>query len=93
MDKNPQHARFCILQPLSARYCRRTSNYKFIQQKHPNEQIDVVCKACHGKIDTMNVVQMANDFTMGWCIECHRTTEVDMGNTYNRLTLKSFTTS
>ncbi|WP_407500665.1 c-type cytochrome [Elizabethkingia anophelis] len=53
-------------------------------KKHPNEQIDVVCKACHGKIDTMNVVQMANDFTMGWCIECHRTTEVDMGNNYNQ---------
>ncbi|QCX53275.1 c-type cytochrome [Elizabethkingia sp. JS20170427COW] len=52
-------------------------------KKHPNDQIDVVCKACHGKVDTMNVVQMANDFTMGWCIECHRTTEVDMGNAYN----------
>ncbi|MEN2433972.1 c-type cytochrome [Weeksellaceae bacterium A-14] len=52
-------------------------------KKNPNNQIDVVCKACHGKIDTMNVVQMANDFTMGWCIECHRTTEVDMTNGYN----------
>ena len=51
------------------------------------EQIDVVCKACHGKIDTMNVVQMANNFTMGWCIECHRTTEVNMGNTYNQALL------
>lgn len=53
-------------------------------KKNPNNQIDVVCKACHGKIDTMNVVQMANDFTMGWCIECHRTTEVDMNNGYNK---------
>lgn len=53
-------------------------------KKNPDNQIDVVCKACHGKIDTMNVVQMANDFTMGWCIECHRTTEVDMGNGYNK---------
>jgi mono/diheme cytochrome c family protein len=53
-------------------------------RKNPNDQIDVVCKACHGKIDTMNVVQMANDFTMGWCIECHRTTEVDMNNGYNK---------
>ncbi|RQP12282.1 MAG: quinol:cytochrome C oxidoreductase [Chryseobacterium sp.] len=53
-------------------------------KKNPNDQIDVVCKACHGKIDTMNVVRMANDFTMGWCIECHRTTEVDMNNTYNK---------
>lgn len=53
-------------------------------KKNPKNQIDVVCKACHGKIDTMNVVQMANDFTMGWCIECHRTTEVDMNNGYNK---------
>ncbi|TXF75833.1 c-type cytochrome [Chryseobacterium sp.] len=53
-------------------------------KKNPESKIDVVCKACHGKIDTMNVVQMANDFTMGWCIECHRTTEVDMTNGYNK---------
>lgn len=53
-------------------------------KKNPNDKIDVVCKACHGKVDTMNVVQMANDFTMGWCIECHRTTEVDMDNGYNK---------
>ena len=53
-------------------------------KKNPNDQIDVVCKACHGQVDTMNVVSMANDFTMGWCIECHRTTEVDMNNGYNK---------
>ncbi|MCJ8497255.1 c-type cytochrome [Chryseobacterium salipaludis] len=53
-------------------------------KKNPDAKIDVVCKACHGQIDTMNVVQMANDFTMGWCIECHRTTEVDMENGYNK---------
>ena len=53
-------------------------------KKNPDNKIDVVCKACHGKIDTMNVVEMANDFTMGWCIECHRTTEVDMNNGYNK---------
>jgi cytochrome c2 len=53
-------------------------------KKNPDTKIDVVCKACHGQIDTMNVVQMANDFTMGWCIECHRTTEVDMNNGYNK---------
>ena len=53
-------------------------------KKNPEAKIDVVCKACHGQVDTMNVVQMANDFTMGWCIECHRTTEVDMNNGYNK---------
>lgn len=53
-------------------------------QKNPTAKVDVVCKACHGQVDTMNVVQMANDFTMGWCIDCHRTTEVDMNNGYNK---------
>lgn len=52
-------------------------------EKNSNDQIDVVCKACHGKVDTMNVVEMANHFTMGWCIECHRTTKIDMNNGYN----------
>lgn len=52
--------------------------------KNPNPKVDVVCKACHGQVDTMNVVHMANDFTMGWCIECHRTTEIDMNNGYNK---------
>ncbi len=52
-------------------------------EKHKDAPIDVVCKACHGAVDTMNVVQMANDFTMEFCIECHRTTPVDMNNEYN----------
>lgn len=58
-------------------------------KKNPDNQIDIVCKACHGKVDTMNVVQMANDFTMGWCIECHRTTEIDMNNGYNKAYFKN----
>ncbi|MDM1522288.1 c-type cytochrome [Empedobacter sp. 225-1] len=45
---------------------------------------DQTCFACHGRVDEMNEVKMANDFTMGWCIECHRTTEVDMDNEYNK---------
>lgn len=53
-------------------------------KKNPEAKIDIVCKACHGQVDTMNVVHMANDFTMGWCVECHRTTEVDMNNGYNK---------
>ncbi|MDD3773184.1 MAG: c-type cytochrome [Weeksellaceae bacterium] len=42
-----------------------------------------VCFACHGDVSKMNEVKMANQFTMGWCVECHRTTEVDMTNEYN----------
>lgn len=48
------------------------------------KNVEQVCYACHGRVDEMNVVEMANDFTMGWCIECHRATEVDMENGYNK---------
>ncbi len=48
------------------------------------KKVDVVCKACHGQVQEMDKLQMANNFTMGWCIECHRTTEVDMTNNYNK---------
>ncbi len=42
-----------------------------------------VCFACHGDVTKMDELKMANQFTMGWCIECHRTTEVDMSQEYN----------
>lgn len=48
------------------------------------KKVDVVCKACHGQVQTMDKLSMANNFTMGWCIDCHRTTEVDMTNNYNK---------
>ena len=48
------------------------------------KNVEQVCYACHGRVDEMNVVEMANEFTMGWCIECHRATEVDMNNGYNK---------
>lgn len=44
--------------------------------------VDHVCKACHGQVDQMDKVEMANDFTMGWCINCHRSTKVDLDNNY-----------
>src|SRR5690606_2448036 len=30
-----------------------------------------VCFACHGDVSKMDEVKMANQFTMGWCVECH----------------------
>lgn len=48
------------------------------------KNVEQVCYACHGRVDEMNVVEMANEFTMGWCINCHRETQVDMDNGYNK---------
>jgi cytochrome c551/c552 len=36
----------------------------------------IECKQCHGPIDSMEVVKQYSPLTMGWCINCHRETEV-----------------
>ncbi len=38
----------------------------------------VECQTCHGPIETMEVVEQFAPLTMGWCIECHRTTNVNI---------------
>tara|TARA_R110002049_G_scaffold150274_1_gene313432 strand:+ start:1679 stop:2974 length:1296 start_codon:yes stop_codon:yes gene_type:complete len=36
----------------------------------------VECQTCHGPIQEMEIVEQYAPLTMGWCIECHRTTDV-----------------
>lgn len=36
----------------------------------------VECQNCHGKIEEMDVVKQYSTLSMGWCINCHRETEV-----------------
>ncbi|WKN44397.1 c-type cytochrome [Tunicatimonas pelagia] len=35
------------------------------------------CQTCHGEIQEMEVVYQASELTMGWCINCHRETQVN----------------
>ncbi len=43
----------------------------------------VQCEQCHGDVKKMVTVEQQRPLTMGWCIECHRTTPVKMdGNGY-----------
>ena len=37
----------------------------------------VQCQTCHGPIQEMNEVRQLAELSMGWCINCHRTTKVD----------------
>lgn len=38
----------------------------------------VDCQQCHGKVEEMHEVKQFAPLTMGWCVDCHRTTEVPM---------------
>ncbi len=43
----------------------------------------IECQKCHGPIQEMEVVYQNAPLTMGWCINCHRETNVKMeGNEY-----------
>jgi hypothetical protein len=36
----------------------------------------VKCATCHGKVEEMDILQQFNELSMGWCVDCHRDTEV-----------------
>ena len=41
------------------------------------------CQQCHGEVEKMEVIEQRSSLTMGWCIDCHRKTNVaSKGNAY-----------
>ncbi len=43
----------------------------------------IACQTCHGPVETYTVGKQYAPLTMGWCINCHRETKVQMdGNGY-----------
>lgn len=38
------------------------------------------CAECHGNVEEMHIVEQVEDLSMGWCLDCHRKTEVDFEN-------------
>ncbi len=44
---------------------------------------EVECQTCHGPVQEMDVVYQYSNLTMGWCVNCHRETNVNSeGNGY-----------
>jgi len=42
----------------------------------------ITCQTCHGAVETMDVLKQQTNLTMGWCIDCHRKTEIKVDNGY-----------
>ncbi|HYQ56728.1 MAG TPA: cytochrome c3 family protein [Draconibacterium sp.] len=38
------------------------------------------CMQCHGPVEEMDIMEQHSDLSMGWCVNCHRDTEVNFGN-------------
>jgi cytochrome c2 len=44
---------------------------------------NIACQTCHGPVEEMEIMYQYSPLTMGWCINCHRETNVDLkGNGY-----------
>ncbi len=43
---------------------------------------NIECQECHGAIEEMDVVYQKEKLTMGWCINCHRDSKIDLDNPY-----------
>ncbi|MCP4456655.1 MAG: c-type cytochrome [Cytophagales bacterium] len=64
----------------------RVHNLPDLAYFNHSQHVDVAemeCQTCHGPIQEMDVVYQYSNLTMGWCINCHRETDVNTkGNGY-----------
>lgn len=42
----------------------------------------IECQSCHGPVEEMEILYQYSPLTMGWCIDCHRESNVDKDNEY-----------
>jgi len=53
---------------------------KFNHKRHvhrfstPDDRF-VACQKCHGQVDQMEIIEQVSSLSMGWCVDCHRTSE------------------
>ncbi|MGE4346520.1 MAG: c-type cytochrome [Flavobacteriaceae bacterium] len=41
------------------------------------------CQTCHGEVESMEILEQHATLSMGWCVDCHRTTNIKVeGNEY-----------
>ncbi len=52
-------------------------DYVFFSHAQHTAAGKVQCQTCHGPIQQMDEVHQFAPLSMGWCINCHRTTKVD----------------
>lgn len=63
--------------PQSLAWVRVHNLPDFVTFDHrPHVAAGVACAQCHGPVESMTRVRQTSDLTMGWCVNCHRQTQV-----------------
>ena len=74
-----------VNEPKPVKWVRIHNLPDFVYFNHSQhvEVAGVDCQKCHGEIQEMEIVEQHAPLTMGWCINCHRETDVNLkGNAY-----------
>lgn len=58
-------------------------DHAFFNHSQHTKAGNIACQTCHGKVEEMHILKQENDLSMGWCVNCHRDTEINFkGNKY-----------
>jgi hypothetical protein len=74
-----------VTEPIPVKWIRVHNLPDFVYFNH-SQHVSVAgvdCETCHGEVKEMEIVEQNAPLTMGWCINCHRDTDVNFkGNAY-----------
>lgn len=74
--KNPDNGDDKIQGPIEWVRIHNLADHAYFNHAQHVSVGKVECQTCHGKVEEMEVVAQHSPLSMGWCINCHRQTEV-----------------
>jgi len=87
-DPKTQHYNTATAKPVEWVKIHSLPDHVFFSHAQHTKAGKVQCQTCHGPIQEMNEVKQFAPLSMGWCINCHRTTKVNFpdsaGNNGNK---------
>ena len=87
-DPKTSHYNTATAKPVEWVKIHSLPDHVFFSHAQHTKAGKVQCQTCHGPIQEMNEVKQFASLSMGWCINCHRTTKVNFpdsaGNNGNK---------
>ena len=67
--------------PIAWTKVHRLPDYVWFDHSRHFRTGGVACQSCHGPVEQMVRVEQAEPMTMGWCLDCHRSSAGETGPT------------
>ncbi len=73
---NPEMGDYSVGGPIEWVRIHNLADHAYFNHAQHVKVGQVECQTCHGPVEEMEVVYQYSPLSMGWCINCHRQTEV-----------------